>query len=187
MSNSYCLSEKRKWLSNLSIAHDTLSCLSRYIGKRHSDLDYEIRSRSMREGFEKLPDEIISAIFVSASRSFESYHDRSHSSLRISQISRRLRRIALHTPELWSIISTSFPPSMIPAFVKRSGTKGLDVQVANIKSTKRLTNFWQQSFRQGSGGQLSIAGYIMALISLDVSHRAHKHLSHDFKNYESKI
>lgn len=126
-----------------------LEKVSEHIKIRRKNLDYEIKSRSMREGFEKLPDEVISLIFVNAFRSSKSPDDvnessisgRTYFSLRISHVSRRFRRIALHTPELWSNISTSLPLSMIPTFLERSGVHDLDVKVDNLSTAERLTEF----------------------------------------------
>lgn len=140
-SDSCCLSDKRKWLSNLDMANHILSKLYWQICERRGALHYEIESRSLREGFEKLPDEIISPIFVKTFRAFESHRNRIKFSLQISQVSHRFRRIALYTPELWSTISTSFPLSMVSTFLKRSRTCELDIEARNINTIEMLNYF----------------------------------------------
>ncbi|TDL26219.1 hypothetical protein BD410DRAFT_800790 [Rickenella mellea] len=74
--------------------------------------------RRMRDGLKELPDEILAGIFQAGHDMDGFGHNRF--AVSVSQVSRRFRDVALHTPRLWTRFRLGDHPLQISAYVSRS-------------------------------------------------------------------
>ncbi|KLO08305.1 hypothetical protein SCHPADRAFT_1001050 [Schizopora paradoxa] len=77
-------------------------------------------SAKLSKGINRLPDELIAAVFQFAVR--DKGNEGGRQAISLSQTSRRFRNIALRTRSLWNILSSSNSTSQLETFIARAGS-----------------------------------------------------------------
>lgn len=151
------LAEKRRLISDLSNTTKLLKQISGQIKEWHQGLNYEVEYTILREGLEKLPDELVATIFEHAYHSLSStdwkWEERVSFSFRLSHVSRRFRSISLGCADLWSYISIGNNLSMVPTILERSQNHALHVHVSSSLSTRDVM-FWRESGMERAQGRI---------------------------------
>lgn len=117
-------------LEELKLAQEASYDAWSWISRKTSLFEAHVGSLKIRSGFMSLPDEILSAVLVSASRQKDDENDAdavkhtANEVVKLSHVCSRFRSVILSTVELWNRVSSSMHPDAISACLERCGPSG---------------------------------------------------------------
>ncbi|TDL21233.1 hypothetical protein BD410DRAFT_309375 [Rickenella mellea] len=110
-------------LSDYKNCMKALESVRKHLGKKIRSLQWLIFPAVLENGIRNLPHEILSYIFELCHHSTVGCDF----ALRISQVSRRFRQIALQTSMIWTRIAGNYHESRFRTFITRSGIRELEI------------------------------------------------------------
>ncbi|TDL14012.1 hypothetical protein BD410DRAFT_903159 [Rickenella mellea] len=113
----------REALQDAKLCMEGLNKVRNQLGKKIRMLKRRSTPLIAEDGIRRLPDELLAHIFEIEHLSTQNCM----SSLRASHVSSRFRQVALHTPLLWTRLSSSYTIDQMQTFLSRSGNLYLDV------------------------------------------------------------
>ncbi|TDL15558.1 hypothetical protein BD410DRAFT_104831 [Rickenella mellea] len=117
---------------------DALNRVQERLRRRLRTLRKDSMPLVLEDGIKRLPDELLVYVFE-VGRSMNVPGDSSSfSSIHVSHVSLRFRRIALQTPSLWTTIHKVYGEGQIREFISRSGGLDLDIKMheLNVRISK---------------------------------------------------
>ncbi|KDQ13427.1 hypothetical protein BOTBODRAFT_66669 [Botryobasidium botryosum FD-172 SS1] len=118
------------------------------------------RRQNQLTSVHRLPNEILSLIFVLAIEHKHNSSPSNHRPIRISGVCRRWRAVALGTPRLWTCIDVAGPPNMMETFFNRSGNAPLHISATMGRDPDREKDnafYWSQHSSRWTS--LALFGY----------------------------
>ncbi|KLO18979.1 hypothetical protein SCHPADRAFT_97325 [Schizopora paradoxa] len=136
------------WSETLSLKRQ-FHLLAECMGFVQEETERRLNSALLRIGVASLPDEILSHILAFASHHESTSDDLStfgkekqfFSTVSLSHVCRRFRRVVLSTPQFWTSVSDSMQPSLVEVCLARSGAMPLDIFLDSFGNIQVYSEF----------------------------------------------